>query len=263
MNNLTTDLIEALAQKQDIEEVFRHHLETAVNQLLKHELTVFLDYEPYCRDGFNSGNSRNGFYERTFKTEYGNLDLCIPRDRNGELQQQTLAPYKRSNDTLEQFVIHLYEKGITTSEISDLIERMYGQHYTKQTISNLTQLVSEDVHAFHERKLEKRYVCIYLDAIHIPIHRQTVEKEAIYIAIGITEEGTKEVLDFTIAPTESTHVWEEMIQHLQARGLEQVLLSMSDRLPIMTDAIHRVYPKAKHQVCCVHVVRNIVSKVRV
>src|SRR5699024_5941428 len=116
MNNLTTDLIEALAQKQDIEEVFRHHLETAVNQLIKHELTVILDYEQYCRDGFNSGNSRNRIYERTFKKEYENLDLCIPRDRNGKFQQQTLTPYKRSNDTLKQFVIHIYEKGITTSE---------------------------------------------------------------------------------------------------------------------------------------------------
>src|SRR5690625_7263208 len=101
---------------------------------------------------------------------------------------------------------------------------MYDQQYTKQTISNLTQLVSEDVHAFHERKLEKRYVCIYLDATHIPIRRQTVEKEAIYIAIGITEEGTKEVLDFTIAPTESAHVWEELIHNLHERGVSNVLL---------------------------------------
>ncbi|PAC34389.1 IS256 family transposase [Caldifermentibacillus hisashii] len=263
MNHLTTDLIEALAQKQDIEEVFRHHLETAINQLLKHELTVFLDYEPYDREGFHSGNSRNGNYDRTFKTEYGELHLRIPRDRNGEFQQQTIAPYKRSNDTLEQFVIHLYEKGITTNEIAHLIERMYGHHYSKQTVSNLTQLVSEDVQAFHERKLEERYVCIYLDATHIPIRRQTVEKEAVYIAIGITEEGNKEVLDFTIAPTESSHVWEELIQGLRERGVENVLLFISDGLPGMTDSIHRVYPKAKHQVCCVHVARNISSKVRV
>lgn len=263
MNHLTTDLIEALAQKQDIEEVFRNHLETAVNQLLKHELTVFLDYEPYAQEGINSGNSRNGFYGRTFKTEYGDLELRIPRDRNGAFRQQTLAPYKRSNDTLEQFVIHLYEKGITTNEIADLIERMYGQHYSRQTVSNLTQLVSEDVQAFHERKLETRYACIYLDATQIPIRRQTVEKESVYIAIGITEEGNKEVLDFTIAPTESAQVWEELIQQLHDRGTEHVLLFISDGLPGMTDAIHRVYPKAKHQVCCVHVSRNIAAKVRV
>src|SRR5699024_12716155 len=79
----------------------------------------------YAREGFHSGNSRNGFYDRTFKTEYGELQLAIPRDRNGEFQQETLAPYQRSNDTLEQFVIHLYEKGITTDEIADLMERMY------------------------------------------------------------------------------------------------------------------------------------------
>lgn len=263
MNHLTTDLIEALAQKQDLEEVFRVHLESAINQLLKHELTVFLDYEPYAQEGVNSGNSRNGFYGRTFKTEYGDLELRIPRDRNGAFQQQTLTPYKRSNDTLEQFVIHLYEKGITTDEIAHLIERMYGQHYSKQTVSNLTQLVSEDVQAFHERKLEHRYACIYLDATQIPIRRQTVEKESVYIAIGITEDGAKEVLDFTIAPTESAQVWEELIQGLHDRGTEYVLLFISDGLKGMTDAIHRVYPQAKHQVCCVHVSRNIANKVRV
>src|SRR5699024_5238517 len=115
---------------------------------------------------------------------------------------------------LKQFVIHLYEKGMTTNEIAYLIERMYGHNYSKKTVSNLTQLVTEDVQDFHERKLEKRYVCIYLDATHIPIRRQTVQKEAVYIAIGITEEGNKEVLDFTIAPTESSHVWEELIQCL-------------------------------------------------
>jgi putative transposase len=145
MNHHTTDFIEALAQKQDIEEVFRHHLETAINQLLEHELTAFLGYKPYARKGVHSSNSRNGFYDRSFKTEYGELQVRIPRARNGVFQQQTIAPYKRSNDTLEQFVIHIYEKGITTDEIANLMEKMYGHHYSKQTVSNLTQLVSEDV----------------------------------------------------------------------------------------------------------------------
>ena len=263
MNNLTTYLIEALAQKQDMKEVFRLHLEHAINQLLKHELTCFLDYEPYERKGFHSGNSRNGYYDRSFKTEYGELNLRIPRDRNGEFEQRTITPYKRSNDTLEQFVIHMYQKGITTSEITELIEKMYGHHYSKQTISNLSQLVAEDVKAFHERKLENRYVCIYLDATYIPIRRQTVEKEAVYIAVGITEDGTKEVLDFTIAPTESAHVWEELVYGFKQHGVEHILLFISDGLTGMTDALHRVYPKAKHQIYLVHVSRQISSKVRV
>lgn len=263
MNNVTTELIEALAQKQDIQEVFRQHLEKAVNQLLHHELSVFLDYEPYDRKGFNSGNSRNGVYPRTFKTEYGDLNLQIPRDRNGEFKQQTLEPYKRSSDTLENFVIHMYQKGVTTDEISDLIEKMYGHHYSKQTVSNLTKLTIEDLEAFHKRPLNKRYACVFLDATHIPLRRDTVQKEAVYIAVGITEDGYKEVLDFTVAPTESAHVWEEILASLHERGVEQILLVISDGLKGMTDTIARVYPKAKHQICCVHVARNIANKVRV
>ncbi|WP_175616079.1 IS256 family transposase, partial [Piscibacillus halophilus] len=263
MNHVTTDLIEALVQKQDIQEVFRQHLESAVNQLLKNELTAFLDYEPYDRKGFNSGNSRNGTYPRSIKTEYGELNIDIPRDRNGEFKQQTLGSYNRTNDTLESYIIHMYQKGITTDEIVQLIERMYGHHYTKQTISNITQRVSEDLEAFHSRRLNERYVCVYLDATHIPIRRDTVQKEAVYISIGITEDGTKEVLDYTIAPTESAHVWEEMLSSLRERGVKNVLLFVSDGLKGMTDSIHRVYSKAKHQVCCVHVSRNISKKVRV
>src|SRR5699024_12152769 len=120
-----------------------------MNQLFIHELTVFQKYEPYAHYDFHSSNSLNGIYYRTIKTEYCELQLAIPRDRNGEFQQETLAPYQRSNDTLEQFVIHLYEKGITTDEIADLMERMYGHHYSRQTVSNFTQLVTEDVQAFH------------------------------------------------------------------------------------------------------------------
>lgn len=102
----------------------------AVNTLLTTELTAFLDYEKYDRSGFHSGNSRNGAYSRKLHTEYGDLMITIPRDRNGEFKQQTVPPYKRSNDTLESFVIHMFQKGVTMAEISDLIEKMYGHHYT-------------------------------------------------------------------------------------------------------------------------------------
>ncbi|WP_361920474.1 transposase, partial [Streptomyces sp. NPDC046876] len=137
MTQFTTELMQALVKKEDISEVFRKHLETAVNTLLKTELMAFLDYEKYDRIGFNSGNSRNG-----------------------EFDQQTVAPYKRSNDTLESFVIHLFQKGVTMSEISDLIEKMYGHHYTPQTLSNMTKAMSEQVEAFKARPLDARYVCV-------------------------------------------------------------------------------------------------------
>ncbi|MGG4042696.1 IS256 family transposase, partial [Bacillus smithii] len=182
MNNFTTDIVEALVKKEDITEVFRQHLEAALNKLLENELTAFLDYEKYDRAGFHSGNSRNGTYSRTLHTEYGDLTILIPRDRNGEFKQQTIPPYKRVNDTLESFVVHMYRKGVTTAEIADLLERMYGHHYTPQTISNLTKVMSEQVEAFQHRTLASRYVCVYLDATYIALKRDTVAKEAVYIA---------------------------------------------------------------------------------
>ncbi|MEI5908351.1 IS256 family transposase [Bacillus spongiae] len=263
MDHFTTDIMQALAKKQDITEVFRMHLEKAVNKLLETELTSFLDYEKYDRIGFNSGNSRNGSYSRKISTEYGDLKVTIPRDRNGEFKQQTVSPYKRSNDTLESFVIHLFQKGITMSEIADLIEKMYGHHYSPQTVSNMTKTVSEQVEAFQSRSLSSRYVCVYLDATFIAVKRKTVSKEAVYIAVGIREDGSKEVLAYTLAPTESAFIWKELLVDLKERGVEEVLLFISDGLKGITDSIHSIFPHSHYQSCCVHISRNIAHKVRV
>ncbi|MEQ7035059.1 IS256 family transposase [Enterococcus durans] len=263
MNDFTTEIMETLINKGDLDELFRCHLELAVNSLLQAELTAFLDYEKYDRAGFNSGNSRNGNYLRSFRTEYGELNLVIPRDRNGKFSQQTLPAYKRTNDSLETTIIQLFQKGITMSEISELIEKMYGHHYTPQTISNMTKIVSEDIIAFKERSLESRYSVIFMDATHIPLKRQTVSKEAVYIVIGIRLDGTKEVLGFSLAPTESAYVWKEILQDLKDRGLKEVLLVVTDGLSGINDSIHSVYPNAQFQQCCVHISRNIAHKVRV
>ena len=263
MPNFTTEIMETLINKGDLDELFRCHLELAVNSLLQAELTAFLDYEKYDRAGFNSGNSRNGNYSRSFRTEYGELNLVIPRDRNGKFSQQTLPAYKRTNDSLENTIIQLFQKGITMSEISELIEKMYGHHYTPQTISNMTKIVSEDIIAFKERSLESRYSVIFMDATHIPLKRQTVSKEAVYIVIGIRLDGTKELLGFSLAPTESAYVWKEILQDLKDRGLKEVLLVVTDGLSGINDSIHSVYPNAQFQQCCVHISRNIAHKVRV
>lgn len=147
------------------------------------------------------------------------------------------------------------------SEIADLIEKMYGHHYTPQTMSNMTKVLTEEVNAFKVRTLNDKYVAIFMDATYIPLKRQTVSKEAIYIAIGIREDGTKEVLSYAIAPTESTYVWNELLQDIYSRGVHDVLLFITDGLKGMKDTIHQIYPKAKYQHCCVHVSRNIAHKV--
>ena len=123
MSNFNTEVIKALSQGFSIDEIVRLEIETVVNQLLLTELTEFLDYEKYDVIGYNSGNSRNGYYSRTLDTKYGKINIEIPRDRNGEFKQQTVPAYDRRTDSLETTVLQLYSHGVTTSEIADLIER--------------------------------------------------------------------------------------------------------------------------------------------
>lgn len=263
MNQFTKDIVAALANKQDLDTIFKNHLQTAINELLQNELSAYLGYERYSRNGFNSGNSRNESYLRSFKTKYGELQLTIPRDRNGEFTNHTLPAYQRQTDALEQTVIQLYQKGITTSEIADLIEKMYGTYYTPQTISNLTQVVDEQVHAFKQRPLAKQYAVIYLDATYLPLRRDTVAKEAVHIAIGIQPNGHKEVLAYKIAPTESSSIWSEVLMDLKQRGIQQTLLFVADGLVGLDQIVGQYYPEAKIQQCLVHVSRNISHHVRV
>ena len=262
MNHFSTQLTKALSQGYSIDEIIRQEIETTINQLLRTELTVFLDYERYDPIGYNSGNSRNGSYTRQFQTKYGEITVEMPRDRNGEFTQQTIPSYKRRSDDLETTILQLYSKGITTSEIADLIEKMYGHAYTTQTISNITQVVEEHVEAFHQRTLNKRYIAIYCDATHLNVRRDSVSKEALRILVGITQEGTKEVLDYRLFPQESCANYREMFEDIKARGVNEVLLFVSDGLTGIRDACLEVYPQALHQSCWVHIQRNIARLVR-
>lgn len=262
MNHFSTQLTKALSQGYSIDEIIRQEIETTINQLLRTELTVFLDYERYDPIGYNSGNSRNGSYTRQFQTKYGEITVEMPRDRNGEFTQQTIPSYKRRSDDLETTILQLYSKGITTSEIADLIEKMYGHAYTTQTISNITQVVEEHVEAFHQRTLNKRYIAIYCDATHLNVRRDSVSKEALHILVGITQEGTKEVLDYRLFPQESCANYREMFEDIKARGVNEVLLFVSDGLTGIRDACLEVYPQALHQSCWVHIQRNIARLVR-
>src|SRR5690554_4696559 len=262
MSNFNTELIKALSQGFSIDEIVRLEIETVVNQLLLTELTEFLDYEKYDVIGYNSSNSRNGYYSRTLDTKYGKINIEIPRDRNGEFKQQTVPAYDRRTDSLETTVLQLYSHGVTTSEIADLIEKMYGHAYSKQTISNITKVVEVNVDAFHQRPFSKRYIALYCDATMINVRRDSVAKEALHIIVGITEEGHKEVLDYRLYPQEAASNYTDMLRSLYERGLQEVLLIVSDGLTGIRDACLNIYPKADHQTCWVHIQRNIAKLVR-
>ncbi len=263
MNDFTKDMANALFNQDKINDLFRQKLQQAVNDLLESELTAFLGYNPYERDGWNTGNSRNGAYYRKVDTQFGQIEIKVPRDRNGEFHQHTMPDYKRHTDVLEQTVIKLYSKGVTTREIADLIEKMYGGYYSPAMVSNISKEMIPKVEAYHQRHLSDKFFCVYLDATYIPLKRVTYEREAVYIAIGIKSNGHKEVIDYCIAPTENIEIWSEMLKGFKSRGLEQVELFLSDGVVGMKEAICQSYPKAHFQRCLVHVMRNISAKMRV
>ena len=263
MNDFTKDMANALFNQDKINDLFRQKLQQAVNDLLESELTAFLGYNPYERDGWNTGNSRNGAYYRKVDTQFGQIEIKVPRDRNGEFHQHTMPDYKRHTDVLEQTVIKLYSKGVTTREIADLIEKMYGGYYSPAMVSNISKEMIPKVEAYHQRHLSDKFFCVYLDATYIPLKRVTYEREAVYIAIGIKPNGHKEVIDYYIAPTENIEIWSEMLKGFKSRGLEQVELFLSDGVVGMKEAICQSYPKAHFQRCLVHVMRNISAKMRV
>ena len=263
MNDFTKNMAQALFNQDKVNDFLRKEIQTAVNQLLEAELTAFFGYDPYAKSGWNSGNSRNGIYYRKVDTQFGQIEIQVPRDRNGEFHQHTLPDYKQHSDVLESMIIKLYAKGVTTREIADLIEKMYGSHYSPAQVSNISKQMIPKVEAYHKRKLSDRFFCVYLDATYLPLCRETFEREAVYIAIGIRPNGHKEVIDYCIAPSENVEVWTEMLQNMRSRGLKQVELFLSDGVVGMKTALAKTYPKAHFQRCLVHVMRNICNKVRV
>ena len=262
MSELNTELMTALLKNESLDDVFRSHLETAVNEVLKIELTAFLGYEKSSTLGYNTGNSRNGFYERDLDTSYGKIHVRVPRDRAGLFEQQLIPDYARRTDELETTIITLYRKGITTREISDLIEKIYGHHYSPATMSNISKSLKDQVETFHHRPLSKRYVAIFMDATYLSVRRDSVAKEPLHVLLGITPDGTREVVDYALYPTESAANYEEMLASIKQRGVEEVLLFASDGLEGMRDAVKRQFPKAEHQQCWVHLSRTVARYIR-
>ena len=261
MKNLFTNENNLPAFEEAVSELFRSELEKAINEILEHELTVFLDYERYERS--ENHDYRNGSYLRKFNTKYGVLNINMPRDRLGEFYCTLLPKYQRHDHSTDKTIIDLFSAGLSNNDISKIVESLCGATYSKQTVSNITDKCIETIEAFKNRPLSKEYAVVYTDATCMALRRDTVAKEAIHIAIGITVDGSKEILGYDIAPNESAEIWKSLLNNFKQRGLERISLICTDGLNGMESAINETYPQANIQRCIVHVSRNIRAKVRV
>jgi putative transposase len=240
--------------------------ENLVTQFVKENLESIMKAEikHFMDDPMNEHNSRNGYYKRTLHTKYGHItDLEVPRDRQGDFQTHVFEPYQRRDGWLEEAVIQMYKCGMGTRDVARFIESMFGSHYSPTTVSNITATVLEDIQKWHDRPLKKRYSVIYLDGLYVKLKRSTVSGEVIYFAMGIDEDGHRQILGFYVGGQESANGWKDVLINLYNRGVQEVLLGVFDGLPGLDNAFKEVYPKADVQHCVVHKVRATFPKVRI
>ena len=234
--------------------LFGQMLET----MMQAELTEELGYEPYEVKGRNSGNTRNGTRPRTVKSSTGEIQVEVPRDRNGRYQPIILERYGRNTNELEEKVLGLYAKGMTTRDIEEIVSEAYGVAVSPATVSKITDKIWEEVEAWQNRPLATIYPIIWLDAIHVKLRREgRVENVAVYVALAVDLTGHKAALGHWVGDgAEGANFWLSVLNDLQARGVRDIFIACVDGLSGFKEAIQAVFPKSLIQRCLVHQVRN-------
>jgi putative transposase len=239
------------------EGVLKQLTKRLVERALEGEMTTHLGYEKHSPEGKNTGNSRNGKSQKQVKGEFGEVELEVPRDRNGEFEPQLVKKGQRRLPGFDEKVIALYARGMTTREIQSHLHELYGVEVSPTLISNVTDAVLEDVKAWQNRALESVYPIVYLDAIHLKLRTEGhIQNQAVYLALGVNLEGHKELLGLWVGEAEGAKFWLNVLTELNNRGVRDILVACVDGLKGFPEAIETVFPKTEVQLCIVHLVRN-------
>lgn len=250
--------------RDDLNSFVRSELERAFNEALDGEIEDFL-----LAASSSSGEKiyRNGYYERVLKTSYGPLSLRVPRDRLALFKTEMLKPYQRTTKDLEYLVQRLYLQGLTLNEISEHLADCSSTDLSRESVRKLAAKLAKKAEEFRNRDLPE-CVVVFMDGTYVPLKRSygeesSVSKECIEVAIGIAKDGRRQVLDFRSVPQEGAGNWSDFLESLKKRGIGDPKLFVTDGLSGMPEAIAKTFPEAKHQLCLVHVQRNISQAVRI
>lgn len=228
-----------------------------VERALEGEMTAHLGYGKHAPEGRNGGNSRNGKGIKRVKTSTSEIDVEVPRDREGTFEPQLLPKRRRRLPGFDDKVLALYARGLTTREIQGHLKEIYGVRVSPSLISAVTDSVLADVEAWQSRPLDAMYPIVYLDALHIKVREQRhVQPRAVYVALGIDMEGRKDLLGLWLGESEGAKFWLGVLSELKNRGVHDILIAAVDGLKGFPDAIRVVYPGTQVQLCVVHMIRN-------
>jgi putative transposase len=251
---------EFLSQFKSQEDVsnFMKELHTKVfEELLQAEMDEHLGYEKHSKQGDLSGNSRNGKYNKKIQSEHGEADIEVPRDRNGEFEPIIVPKHESRGLSIEKLVISLYAKGMSVSDIEEEMHEIYGINLSSSSISIITNKVSQAAIEWQNRPLDGLYLIAWMDGIVFKVRDQgKVINKTVYLCVGLNKEGFKEVLGMWVGKNESSSFWMGVLTDLKARGVEDILVTVTDNLNGFTDTIKSVFPKSTTQICVVHQIRN-------
>ncbi len=256
-------IVEELAKAKSIDDltgkdgVFARLFGKTLTAMLEGEMSAHLGYEPYEAKGRNSGNSRNGKRTRQVKTSSGEVEVRVPRDRNGTFEPQALRKYETSSSELEDKIIALYARGMTVRDIQSALQEMYGIETSAETISKITDKVLPLVEAWQNRALASHWAIWWLDAIHVKLKREhKIVNTAVYLVMGIDLEGRKDVLGHWVGDgAEGSSFWLSVITELKNRGVQDVFIACVDGVSGFEEALRAVFPVTEVQRCLVHQVR--------
>ena len=233
-----------------------------VERALNAELTHHLGYEKNAPEGRGSGNSRNGNSRKKLTGDFGQIEIAIPRDREGEFEPQIVGKHQRRFDGFDDKILSMYARGMSTREIQGHLEEIYGVEISPSLISEVTDAVVEEVQQWQSRLLEPLYPIVYLDALFVKMrHEGRVENRAVYVAVGMKLDGFKDVLGLWTGNTEGAKFWLTILTELRNRGVQDVFIACVDGLKGFPEAIETVFPTTLVQLCIVHLVRNSLNYV--
>ncbi|HRC03294.1 MAG: IS256 family transposase [Saprospiraceae bacterium] len=226
-----------------------------IEKILEGEMDSHLGYEKHDKTG--APNSRNGFSNKKIKTSFGEDNIQVPRDRDGSFSPMLVPKRKGMAEGIENIIISLYSRGMSNSDIENQIRDLYNVEVSTSTISRITNAITEDIVAWQNRPLEDVYLIVWLDGIVFKVREQSkVINKTIYIAIGLRQDGIKEVLGLWLGWKESSSFWMSVLTDMKARGVNDILITATDNLNGFTETIKTVFPQSNTQICIVHQIRN-------
>ena len=247
-----------ISSMEDIQELFKETIAEFMENGLDAELDEELGYSRYDYKNKDTDNSRNGHSSKTLKTSFGEVDIDIPRDRKGEFDPVILKKNQTSiSQDIEEKILSMYDKGMTTSDIETHIRDIYGLQISDTTISRITDKILPIAKEWQQRPLEPIYAVVFLDAIHYHVRSEgQIVKKAVYIAIGVNLDGKKDVLGMWVGENESAKYWASVLNGLRNRGVEDIFIACTDNLTGFDAAIEAVFPQTEIQNCIIHQLRN-------